>query len=684
MIPFEPRPAPEVIEGDARSYLARARWNVSQSWRGDSQLLKADLEEAIRLDPDAWEPWVMLAEVFITDAAQQLRCYNEAIERKADASVSMRRGHCLHWLRRYAEAENDYSVVLAAAPNDSIARRYRADVRVQLRDIEGAIADTSAPGSQYGEHYLCEIQGRLLWIRGDLKAAFETLSFPIRHIDSAERFRIWAHLCQVSRGVLSPMPEDPLIPSPARGQRGAAVPNRVGYQTVGEDGSVQPQLWIWDVLTELFLDRIEPEDVLTAASAELALSDAWRPPARPEGRSIAEFSLPSRIWRSEVQFYCGMWYLSKRNVDAARAALKDAARDDHSESLERWAAAAQLERLDELLSRSGPVPRLTRDGLSAASPVARFVALKLDVPGFYPTPSGPRLDLQRQGLGDAGLRSLLERSNTRYLTRLDLQVNGISTAGMAAFRESSNIVNLRSLDLSDNPIGDIGLETLFRSSALLSLTDVNLSNTELTDKSFDLLARQPHVPLERVVLGDTPVDMPIWCRMAERYKAGLHARGAFNTPYRPPFKGSKLIQFCFRPVAEPPQPSIWPDYDRESTPLTPSTIQMELSDYLAYRWTQATNLSSGYKGAARAAGALEEMRALESRYAAVISDTVVEYRDEGFTLIAGGVSPLRVFCAACAGHRRQSGAEFLKRHLGLCTEYVCPMGHVLYRSRSIP
>lgn len=320
------------------------------------------------------------------------------------------------------ETSHGYS---AACPANTTLGGGRWMVRAELGNFEGAVEDAAAISSAPGWRF--EL-GQLQWIRGNFAVAFEEFAPHNAGSSYATQSRVWAHLCQVAHGVQSSLVEDPLIPPPARGLRGTAVNARHSAMPVGEEGPRQPQLWIWDLLTELFLDRIEPNDVIEAARDGLKQSDAWRPPASADDASAIEFSPPLLIWRSQVQFYCGMWFLSKRSLERARLALEDAAHGDHSRTLERLAAAAQLERLDGFRSFASPVQRLTRADPTADNGVSRFVKLDMAMAELSPTPTGVTLNLNSEDLRDSGLRMLLESPNLRFVNRLDLRSTGLSTA----------------------------------------------------------------------------------------------------------------------------------------------------------------------------------------------------------------------------------------------------------------
>lgn len=90
-------PCPPVQEGDAESFVARARWFIDYGGpaRGDAE---PDLRWAMALGPSLWEPWWMLADLS-DDPALRLHCYDEAIRRGGGAGVELRRAHHLFWAR---------------------------------------------------------------------------------------------------------------------------------------------------------------------------------------------------------------------------------------------------------------------------------------------------------------------------------------------------------------------------------------------------------------------------------------------------------------------------------------------------------------------------------------------------------------------------------------------------------
>jgi tetratricopeptide (TPR) repeat protein len=675
-------PCPQVIEANAASFLDRARWLLSEmsvaDWHARAQ---QDIEHAIALEPAAWQAWALRAETAVS-VAPKLRFYGEAIRRGADLSVRLDRGRHLAWIGRFAEAEQDYSAILDVSPHDPWARADRVMVRAQLGNYAGAIADLAVPGVGCAEHHVRELLGIFRWIQGDFQAAYEAFTRPVSHADSEKRDRIWSHLCQIGHGVTTPLPPESGRSFPEEWLGGVACSGTDSFQPIVDEGPMQPRVCIWDLLTERFLDRIEPGDVLRMARGDLQKSDAWQPPIDLELAEVGQLLRhSSHIWRSEIQFYCGLWYLSKRRLSLAQQALRDAAQGDRSDSLERLAAAAQLARLDQYQGNSAVVAPLA---LPAQSPfsavVAKFVGLDIKMPELSPTPLGAALNLARQDIGDVGLCRLLESRNTRFLTRLDLGFNGISTAGMAAFRESSYIVNLVELKLAGNPIGDIGLRTLLRSSALVSLKSLDLTDTGMTDAGAAMLAEQHHVGLERIFLGTASIDMPIWRRLAEKYGEGLFAVGAFHRPYEPPFDKTKLISFSHVPTREfKPGLLQSPDDDGLAEPPA-STLMFKLVDYVAWRLERLARASSHGRGAGFIESALGAMREIEAQFANPSQSVHREEGAMGYDLIAAGLEPVSLDCAAC---RKSYDRPFIRGpgvgSFSLDGAFLCPAGHELHR-----
>lgn len=277
-----------------------------------------------------------------SDAAHQLRYLDQAVRRHAKAEVILQRGFHLQWLGRLAEAERDFAAVLSIEPGHYSALGCRSAARAELGDFGGAAEDAEAISAAPGWRFKL---GQLQWIRGHFVAACENFAPGDEESSFATESRVWTKLCQIAQGVGPARVKQPLLSPPAERLLGIVTSERYAFCTVGAEGPLQPYVWIWDLLTELFLDRIEPNDVLDAVRDSLKQSDGWRPPANMEEASAVEFCPPPLIWRSQIQFYCGMWFLSKQSVERACLALEDAVHGDRSRTLERLAAAAQLKRL---------------------------------------------------------------------------------------------------------------------------------------------------------------------------------------------------------------------------------------------------------------------------------------------------------------------------------------------------
>jgi hypothetical protein len=396
----------------------------------------------------------------------------------------------------------------------------------------------SPPELGWAPFHIRELLGSFQWMNGDFAGAYQT--FMAEKSQRLEFFRIWSHLCQVGRGMRhSAMPPLRSAERPPSRLDGVWVSATQNDQCLCDVGPPQLGLWIWDLLTDLFLDRITPDQVMAAARSALELSDAWQFPKALFGTPVSSFIRPiSNVWRSQLLFYCGMWHLSKDDTEHARLALSEAAEADQSRSLEKLAAREQLRRIaDESITGlpAQPLGPLELTPPPSPSPhLSKFLELDLTLPELSPTARGPVLQFGAHDLGDKGLAALLSSPNLRYIVRLDLQANNITGAGMAAFRASSFILNIAELNLADNPIGDEGLKNLLASVALLALDSLDLTNTELTDAGAQLLVDQEYIKFKRLCFGDTPLDMVTWLRLADRYGESLYARGVFRRPYKPP------------------------------------------------------------------------------------------------------------------------------------------------------
>lgn len=664
-------PCPPVQEGDAGSFVARARWFMDYGGpaRGDAE---PDLRRAMALDPSLWEPWWMLAELVSDDPDLRLHRYDEAIRRGGGAGVELRRAHHLFRLDRFTEAEQAFSRILDEDTSDSfglaLARRDRAIARVQIGDYAGAVSDMSRPGLGPVPSHVREWLGRLQWIAGDLAGAYQT--FTAGKTDKPEFFRIWAHLCQVAHGLrhsampsLGPAEKAPVVLS------GACVCMGPGGLNYCDTGPPQPAVSIWDVLTDLFLDRITPDDVWVVSRSALAASKVWLSPESEDAWLKYGDYRPSYVWRSELLFFIGMWYLSKDDHERARQALNEAAQDDRSCSLERIAAREQLRRISESAA-SEAVPFRPLEPAPPPPPhphLQKFVELDLSLPELWPTRGGPTLKFDAHDLGDKGLATLVASRNLRYVVRLLLQGNGITAAGMAAFRRSSFVVNIAELDLSGNAIGDEGVRQLLGSVALLALESLDLSDTGLTESGALLLLDQEHLQLQHLILGNTPLDMPVWLRLAERYGAALYARGIFRTPYVPPFNPNLLVCFSSK-MSEPVLPGPNSGGSCELTFL--------MRDHVADRWRWA----AGGRSKGMRPYFLDEVRSVRDFEKDLAGWSAKVYPLEGyggFTLIRQGCRPLSLKCPACASTYVWPRIEVEPGEGREADRFRCPKGHVL-------
>jgi Leucine Rich repeat len=673
-------PCPEVQEGDVASYLRRARWLLEhRSWKREE--INADLRQAIQLDASLWEPWTMLADLASDDAALQLHFYDEAIRHGAGRQTQWQRAGLLLQLDRFTEAEQEYTRIIDENPSDlpwlMLAKLDRALARVQLGDYEGAVSDMSVPDLSRAPFHTRELLGRFQWIQGDFAGAYQT--FMAEKSQQVELFRIWAHLCQVGHGLRhTTMPLRPGEGAPNRVNGVRVLPTKYDPRMC-DAGPPQPGLWVWDLLTELFLDRITPDLVLAAARSALAESDARQLPKTSDQIPISSFYIPHpNVWRSELLFYCGMWHLSKDDTQRARQALSEAAVSDLSRSLEKLAAQEQLRRIADGASPGTPAKPVRPLELaplpSSTRQLDQFVGLNLKLPGLSPTRQGAVLEFGGYDLGDQGLATLLSSPNLRFIVRLDLQANNITAAGMAAFRASSFILNIAELNLADNPIGDEGLNLLLDSAALLALSSLNLTNTELTDAGAQMLAEQEYIQFDRLCFGNTPLDMASWLRLADRYGESLYARGVFLTPYKPPF--DPQLRVCFSSPVDGET-----GHGRSGSGRPSSSPRCELTfsmrEHVARLWEQAA-VERHKSWLPDFLDRIRWIRELESKCAAWTEKVYMIEGFEGFSMLEAGFDPISLHCPMCARtYARPESHVVMSEFSDMRRRFRCPQGHVL-------
>ena len=323
---------PEVRPGDCESFLRRAEWALEQAF--DLDLARADIDTATALAPDAWEPWELRAVLSRDDAALEMRCLDEAIARGADPRVRLKRARQRAWIGQLAEAEDDYSAAILSAPGDPFLHMRRAEVRAHLGRFSAALEDVSHRAGDFDTHDRRVLRATLQWIMGDFAAAYREFTSPALLSAYTAFFNVWSHLCQVAHGAAGPLCESVWAPQPAPDPRYGRMRRIAAGTGVQPDGCDD----LWGLLLRLFENRIGPSDLLIALSDELQLSDAWQPLASLEGARVSDFIPPHGLGRDDLQFYLGMWHLSRHEVDEAAAALAEAAGCRRPASLERLAA----------------------------------------------------------------------------------------------------------------------------------------------------------------------------------------------------------------------------------------------------------------------------------------------------------------------------------------------------------
>ena len=149
-----------------------------------------------------------------------------------------------------------------------------------------------------------------------------------------------------------------------------------------------------------------------------------------------------------------------------------------------------LERADTLFRlaplRHAEIHRIGKFGqaLAACPHLARLFSLRIrqlsatDVADFLGSPhleSLTALDLEGNGIGDAGVIALTTSPHLPRLSVLDLARNSIQDQGAEALAESPHFARLHSLNLVRNHIGDAGAGALATSPHLDNLQALSLS-----------------------------------------------------------------------------------------------------------------------------------------------------------------------------------------------------------------
>lgn len=103
------------------------------------------------------------------------------------------------------------------------------------------------------------------------------------------------------------------------------------------------------------------------------------------------------------------------------------------------------------------------------------------------------LDLELQGIGDAGAEALARSPHLAKLTALSLSGNGITAVGARAMAESPQLANLIYLELNRNRIENRGAEALAQTPYFAELISLNLESNSIGDAGARALAESPYL-----------------------------------------------------------------------------------------------------------------------------------------------------------------------------------------------
>jgi len=354
--------------GDARVYLARGRALLDEC-RLDRAFEAFD--RALELDPQLVDARVMRAQLLENrDVAAAIGEYDGLIASNPE-SVEPRQRRAL--LRRLLGdsigALADYQVLerlCDSARVDPQLRRNLARERAALFEemgfLHGANAEYEALMQQAGSTRsqarnaedrtnLVRNASRLHWKAARFEEAAQGFSALVSEaargggrIDPLHL--LWRHLAlarfdpERAAGVLAAA-----CPPPA--QAVALRVSRTGVSPAWEPmGPPCPTAKWPEPVLELFCGRLAPQAYLAMADAALAISDRWCQPSADAQVGLGELRPPTQhLWRAEVEFYLGQWFLLHGAVGAARWHLASAAADNRARTFECYAAGAELARL---------------------------------------------------------------------------------------------------------------------------------------------------------------------------------------------------------------------------------------------------------------------------------------------------------------------------------------------------
>ena len=354
--------------GDARVYLARGRALVDECRLGSA--FEA-FDRALELDPLLVDARLMRAHLLENrDVAAAIGEYDALIASDPDSVEPRLRRALLRRLRGDSiGALADYQLLerlCDSGRGDPQLRRNLARDRASLFEemgfLHGANAEYEALAQPSGSTRsqvrnaedrtnLLRNASRLHWKAARFESAAQgfsaLLSEAARGGGRVDPLHLlWRHLALAR---IDPERAASALAAacPAPAQAVALRVSRSGVSPAWEPmGPPCPTAkWPQPVL-ELFCGRLEPQTYLAMANPALAISDRWSAPPADAQVGLGELRPPAQhLWRAEVEFYLGQWFLLQGAAGAARWHLASAAADTRARTFECYAAGAELARL---------------------------------------------------------------------------------------------------------------------------------------------------------------------------------------------------------------------------------------------------------------------------------------------------------------------------------------------------
>lgn len=660
---------PPLIEGSADSHLKLAIWLIEGPHRNRIEGAK-HLDAALALAPELDEPWTLRARYLAHSIGEQLQCWSEAIRRSNNPSYLQQRALLYRKLDRKDDALRDLSSILEQHIEFAAVRMMRAELRIQVGDFEGAEEDLRVWNAKYVMDNIRHGLGVVRWLQGAYQSAYASfVRPPFAHL---AKFRLWASLCQIAHGARGAMAMPRVHSREAPCLSGVQLERGFVRITAGggpTDASA-PVINLWDVLVALYQNRVEPDELLEAVSPALSISDAWRPPTVDLTAWRLDLEPPrTLLWRSQIDFYLGMWFVANERMPEARAALERAS-CDASDSEEKVAASVYLQRLST--SRRSALPALlTTPALPTPRATRRKPDIVKDAWRERPLPADWVVDFSDEPMDRSGLQAALAHRHVRGTAALAMQRCGIDFEVLRPLACGSPLPNLRSLDLSGNPLGDDGVRLLLACATMPKLERLRLVDVGLSDVSAALLLSQRELSLTELDLERTEIEMTLWIGLIERYGRGLRAKGVFRSKYSPPFPSEVLGRTRFNIDAPRRVAVTKPESELPSV----CELVFPMGTYMEASWLSCGDYVA--RGHRVPVEEIARLRALEAACAAEpaanheIDDQfrMREFLERGFRLIS-------VHCPVCNETHHDSNAVVVpsRIHPG---ELSCVRGHIL-------